>query len=66
MSAPFKSSTEDINRCYAQFSPELVYCIGGRYVVPGYTCPHCDSNNPHRQCGSPKSAKPPATSGKGK
>lgn len=47
----------------AQISHIAKRCVGGRYVMDGYMCSHCDADPTHvterdgkryRQCGAPK------------
>ena len=46
--------TRDRNRCMNIYGPILTRCFGGRIVVDGFNCPHCDSADPPNECHIPK------------
>ncbi len=43
----------DRKKCNDAYGPILYNCFGGRWVVQGYCCPHCDSEDPVSKCYSP-------------
>lgn len=45
--------TRDKNHCLDVYGPSLRRCKGGRLVVDGFICPHCDSDNPSSECAKP-------------
>jgi hypothetical protein len=50
----FRSDSADYDRCMDNFGPETTRCEGGRIIVRGFVCPHCDSYNPDSECGAPR------------
>lgn len=44
---------KDRKACLDIYGPILSRCAGGRIIVPGYICPHCDSENPKTKCHKP-------------
>lgn len=47
---------EDIERCALVHLP-LTMCEGGRVVIEGFICPHCDSTHPKSRCNAPYNRK---------
>ena len=45
----------DYIRCMDVYGPMITSCKGGRVVVKGYACPHCNSTDPPRRCDEPLS-----------
>lgn len=43
----------DARACMEVYGPSLILCAGGRLVVNGYVCPHCNSDNPPTECNQP-------------
>lgn len=53
-----KQDINDLVAC-ANDCLTLVRCKGGRLIVSGCRCPHCDSYDPQRDCKKPrKKARP--------
>ena len=50
----YKTDRIDYDRCMDVFGPSTTTCKGGRIIVSGYICPHCDSASPSDECNAPK------------
>jgi hypothetical protein len=47
----------DIENCASDYCP-MTDCIGGRPIVRGLVCPHCNSESPGRYCEQPLTGFP--------
>lgn len=52
MSKKERQDISDMRRCVS-VGGWLERCSGGRLVISGYVCPHCDSDDPKTECKSP-------------
>ena len=50
----FKSDEQDLANLRNTYDPTWIRCAGGRLIHPGYICLHCGSQDPQRECDSPK------------
>ena len=54
MTEKYESDSQDFFRAMDHYGPQTQRCKGGRIVVKGYICPHCDSVDPPGKCHAPK------------